>query len=193
MVIARDDDEAPQLPAEWDDIDLAIFDARIRQGLSWRQVGERVNISFSSARQRFYRRMAKVTPAEVSEMRVEENFKLDEREQRALSVFAQAMIGKPIRYQGTIVYELRDGETHAVMERDLDGALGALRELDRAARARYKLNGLEAPIKLLIEDLGSPASEMAAALDAYLQGLNDGAVGDRADVAQLDTGGAQSG
>jgi hypothetical protein len=66
-------DHAADLPPEWDEVDHLIYEYRIRQHRTWRSVGDLVGMDFSSARKRFYRRMAAVTPAEVAEMRAEEN------------------------------------------------------------------------------------------------------------------------
>jgi hypothetical protein len=167
-------DVAAHLPAEWDDIDHAIYDARVRRRLPWRDVAVEVGMaSFSACRRRFYRRMAAVEPAEIVAMRAEENAKLDDREQRLRLVFGAAMAGQPIRYKGEPVFMVdRNGERQPVMERDLVAAVAALRAEDAVARARYKLNGLEAPTVVHVTGTGA-VDEIEAAVVAYNLGRID--------------------
>lgn len=160
--------------------------------MTWRQIAAELGRSIGWCHGRFYELLSRIEPPEIEQMRAEENFKLDEREQRALVVYGAAMTGTPLRHNGSIVYEERDGEPYAVMERRLDSAIAALREMDRVGLARMKLNGLAAPIKVIIEEVGTPAAEMATALDAYLQGLDDATAGYRGDVAGAAPAGSDS-
>ena len=165
------DDQA--LPREWDALDHAIYDCKIRQKMSWRQVGREVNMSFSAARKRFYRRMAAVEVPEIQAMRQEENEKLDDREERARLVWRYAMAGTPVQVDGRpLHHERNDGTLIAVIDHDLRAALAALNAEATVAAQRARLNGLEAPIKLEISDY-DPTDEIEAALMAYNQGRAD--------------------
>jgi len=138
-------------PTRWTSMDDAIWDARIRQRMTWREVGNEVGMSFSQARARFYKRMEYITPAEVEEMRAEENGKLDEQERHLLLVMAQAR---------------QEGQYTA--------AVAALNGLERVAGRRAKLNGLDQPIRHEVSITGEEArAEIDATLDAYLLGVTD--------------------
>ena len=136
-----------KLPAEWDATDHALFDAKIRQGMTWREVGEHVDMSFSAARQRFYRRMAAVTPAEIDALRTEENLKCDERERHLLILMAQARA-----------------------ENDWGSAISAIRVMDNISRSRRALNGLDLPPK---QDPAADPKRLNELFEAYLQGHAD--------------------
>ncbi len=168
-----------ELPREWDDIDHAIYEARVRNKQSWRAVGQQVGLDWSAARRRFYRRMQAVEVPEIQAMRTLENEKLDDRERRAQLVYSVAMAGVPIRVNGQPVMQVApDGVTLiAATERELGAALGALREEHRVAQLRAKLNGLEAPVRVEFSDV-TVDDEIEAAFRIYGQGLADAAAAD---------------
>jgi hypothetical protein len=153
---------------DWEPIDHAIFDAKIRRGLSWRAVGQELNLSHVSCQQRFYKRLRAVTPAEVSVMRAEENLKADEREQLARAVFNAAMTPRVITPADPLL-----GTEAVFAAPDYTSALNAIKTLEATARSRYKLNGLEVPVlhRIRIED--NAANEIESAISAYLQGRDD--------------------
>lgn len=160
-----------RLTKKWQDIDHAIYQARIREGQTWREVGETVGMSFSQARVRFYQRMATVESAEVNEMRVEENLKYDERERHLLMLTTLAVEGIPpvISDDGQVVSKGRAP--------DLIAAIAAIRASDQVARSRRALNGLDVPTKVEVSISKDQAKEeVAAALDAaFMAGAAHGA------------------
>lgn len=172
---AGDDDHDPvDLPPTWTDVDDQIYDLRIRQRLPWREVGRRMGMSGPGAHRRFYRRMAQVDPAEIVAMRAEENAKLDDRESRAMLVWTVAMRGVPLLHNGQPVLAGfgPNGEPLAAVDRDLRTALASLREEHRVAQHRAKLNGLNPPTHIVIDDASAEA-EIEAAITSYLQGRDD--------------------
>jgi len=138
----------------WDDVDHAIYDARVRRHLPWRAVGEDVGLSFSWAREKFYKALAKVKAAELDEYRTEENMKYDEREQHLFHMFVEAR-------------RLGPG--------GLLDATRAMREMNNISRQRRQLNGLDAPIRVDVTHTNDDelADHVGSLLDAYLQGRND--------------------
>jgi hypothetical protein len=143
--------KSTKLPKRWTDIDHAIFDARVRRRMTWREVGADVGMSFSAARERFYRRLQAVTPAEVEAMREEENLKFDENERHLITLYAEA------RQRGEVA-----------------AAVSAVRGLDSISRSRRQLNGLDAPQRLEISSVEA-RSEIDQLLAAFLTGVEDAA------------------
>lgn len=143
----------PNLPADWDDTDHAIWEQRIRQHKPWREVGPLVGMSYEGARKRFYRRMSFVETPEIEAYRNEENEKHDLREQRLMQIWAMAM-------------------KHG----DYKAGIQAIRALDGVSRTRAQLNGLN--VERQLDDVSVEEAEAAIErmLDAYLQGVNDGAI-----------------
>lgn len=136
---------------DWDEIDHAIYDHRIRLHKTWREVGEAVGLSFTTCRQRFYKCMERVTPAEVEDMRTEENMRLDDIERKLVQAAELA------------------GEAG-----DFNNLLKAIKEVHAVHRSRSQLNGLPMPVRAEInvtfDELNSRVDE---ALNAYLQGAAD--------------------
>lgn len=135
---------------QWEDIDHAIYHARVFMRLPWRQVAERVgyegNSGHQSARRRFYRRMAQVKVEDIGEYRAEENAKLDDLEQKWTQLHARS-----------------------VAAGDLGSEARALTGLTRVSKQRAELNGLQQPVMAEITvTFEETKQELDRALDAFL-------------------------
>lgn len=137
--------------------DDEIFRLRIEQRLPWRAIGQRVGLSHTQARTRFYAANPPISDEEREAIRDEENAKLDDLEARWLQSFARSQPrpdaeGKPIPGTGD----------EAALQRALVG-------LDRVHARRVKLNGVAMPIKI---DLRTSSSDLRESFKTF-RGLNE--------------------
>ena len=130
----------------WDDIDHAIYEARIRQQQSLRATGQTVGLSHEQVRYRLTRMLRKVTFAEVDEMRTEEGHRLDE-----LAHTNHQLAGAALECL------------------NFDAALKALKEIHAITKTRARLFGLELQPK---DNRADPAT-LNELFTAYLAGHTD--------------------
>lgn len=173
-VTTTDDPGKAKLPKKWTDVDHRIYDLRVRQQRSWREIGAAVNLSHVRARARFYDRMSRVTPADVAAMRAEENAKADEREGFLWRLALQA--ARPTMHRTTWP-DGRVDEWEAPA--DFTGAVRAAAALTNEARHRARLNGIDVPVTQRHEVTvkGEARAEADALLEAYLMGATDAVTG----------------
>lgn len=145
-------------PKDWDDLDHAIYDARIRRHLSLRATGHEVGLSHEQVRRRIRAMLRRVTFAEIDEMRTEQGHRLDELSASAYRIAEYALKHDP----------------EAGRVPDPDKALKALREVHALVRTRIDLFGLAQPAP------ADPGEDyLAGLIGAYLRGVNDTEGADR--------------
>lgn len=159
-----------RLPKKWTDVDHQIYDLRIRQQRSWRDIGRAVNLSHVQARARFYDRMARVTPAEVHAMRAEAQAQADER---AAFLWRLALQAAAKTTHRTTWPDGRVDEWEAPA--DFQAAVQAAKALTAEARHLARLHGLDIPVvqKLDVTVKGEARAEADSILEAYLLGAAD--------------------
>lgn len=128
-----------------DDINDAIYTARILDGMSWRDVGKTVGLSANSARDRFLRHCRRMKPGDAADLRAEESDRIDELRSTAQSTArACATAG------------------------DLELALKYLREVHALTRTYIQLWGLDRR-----EEEPADIDNLNTLIGAYLQGAAD--------------------
>jgi len=161
--MAPDIEHRPIPGPTWDDIDHQIYEHRIRQHRSLRDVAAIVNLHHSTVRDRLDKMMRRVTFAEIDEMRTEEGHRLDE-----LAAAHQNAITSLSDYAQTLI------EAEVIIDPDTlinlsEHNLKLRREIHALARTRHQLFGLNASGNPEDADLDRINDLVAA----YLAGVND--------------------
>ena len=130
---------------EWDDVDITIYELRVKRRLPWRAIAEELGLkSHQSVMRRFRRRMQEIEPGDLEVLREEESIKFDDLEARWMGYISRAMKSEDL------VAEARGYEG-----------------LRRIMRDRSTIMGTARPAKV---EVVVTRDELAGKLDAYLQG-----------------------
>ena len=129
-----------------------LYQLRIIERKTWRDIGKTLGMSHEGARKSFYRHLGRgVTDEERENYRAEQTEKLDIVEQMYREVAERAMADENL--SAAVVFGALDG---------------LLKTHDRLAR----INALNQPITV---EVRTTLDEVTAKFDAYLKGVQDGA------------------